>query len=73
MGRSRGFGSTPYDLSAHFTLAFTVASLLSSLTLPHRVSRRLIMQKVRRHSLRTPLREAVIELRLLVSARFQVL
>ena len=54
---------------ALLTLAFTAAARLNRLTWPHRVTRRLIMQKVRRQPF--PLRG--IGLRLLVSARVQVL
>ena len=45
MGSSPGFGSTPCDLNALFKLAFATApERLNSLTLPHRVTRRLILQ-----------------------------
>ena len=36
-------------LNALFRLAFAVAPLETSLTLPHKVTSRLIMQKARRH------------------------
>ena len=49
MGRSHGFASTTTDLSALFRLAFATAPDLKSLTLPATVTRRLIMQKARRH------------------------
>src|SRR4029079_7260795 len=54
---------------ALFTLGFPSAPELSSLTLPNRVTRRIIMQKARRQ----PLPRRVIGLRQLVSVRFQVL
>ena len=49
MGRSHGFASTATDYNALFRLAFATAPELSSLTLPVKVTRRLIMQKARRH------------------------
>ena len=49
MGRSHGFASTTTDLSALFRLAFATAPRLKRLTLPVTVTRRLIMQKARRH------------------------
>jgi hypothetical protein len=49
MGRSPGFGSYPMRLIAQLRLAFATASELNSLTLPHKVTRRIIMQKARRH------------------------
>ena len=49
MGRSHGFASTTTDYGALFRLAFATAPELSSLTLPVKVTRRLIMQKARRH------------------------
>lgn len=49
MDRSLIFGSTPYDLDALLALAFAAASGLKPLTLPHRVTRGPIMQKVRGH------------------------
>jgi hypothetical protein len=52
-------------LNALLILAFASASVLNTLTLPHTVTRRIIMQKARRHSIK--------ELRPLVSVRFQVL
>ena len=65
MDRSPGFGSTPYYLNALFRLAFASASALTDLTLQHKVTRRLILQKACRHP--------HMELRHLVSLRFQVL
>ena len=49
MGRSHGFASTTTDYSALFRLAFATAAHLKCLTLPVKVTRRLIMQKARRH------------------------
>ena len=64
MGRSQGFASNTTDYSALFRLAFATAPHLKCLTLPATLTRRLIMQKARRHSK---------ELRPLVGVRFQVL
>ena len=63
MGRSLGFASTPTDYGALLRLAFASAADLKSLTLPVRVTRRIIMQKARRHHTKW--------LRPLVSERFQ--
>ncbi len=49
MGRSHGFASTTTDYGALFRLAFATAPHLKCLTLPVKVTRRLIMQKARRH------------------------
>ena len=49
MGRSHGFASTTTDYGALFRLAFAAAAHLRCLTLPVKVTRRLIMQKARRH------------------------
>ena len=49
MGRSHGFASTITDYSALFRLAFASAAYLKYLTSPATVTRRLIMQKARRH------------------------
>ena len=65
MDRSPGFGSTPYYLKAHFRLAFASAPTSSALTLQHKVTRRLILQKACGHS--------HMELPHFVSLRFQVL
>jgi hypothetical protein len=54
MGRSRGFASATTDSDALFGLAFAWAPLQSSLTLPMTASRRIIMQKARRHPEDTP-------------------
>ncbi len=48
MGRSPGFGSTLSDYRALFRLAFTSAPYLRYLTLPDAVTRRTVLQKVRR-------------------------
>ena len=50
MGRSHGFASTTTDSSALFRLAFATDPHLKCLSLPATVTRRLIMQKARRHS-----------------------
>ncbi len=49
MGRSHGFASTTTDYGALLRLAFAAAPSLKDLTLPVKVTRRLIMQKARRH------------------------
>ena len=64
MGRSQGFASNTTDYIALFRLAFASAPYLKYLTLPVTLTRRLIMQKARRHTL---------VLRPLVGVRFQVL
>ena len=64
MGRSHGFASTTTNYSALFRLAFAAAPILKILTLLATVTRRLIMQKARRHP---------NGLRPLVSVWFQVL
>jgi hypothetical protein len=46
---SRGFASTAPDLGALFGLAFASAAPQRGLTSPVTVSRRIIMQKARRH------------------------
>ena len=51
MGRSLSFASTAYDIIALFRLAFAVAPSLRDLAGPYTVTRRSIMQKVRRHPL----------------------
>jgi hypothetical protein len=66
--RSRGFASTATDLVALFGLAFASAPRQRRLTWPGTVSRRIIMQKARRHPF--PLRG--IGLRPLVGVWFQV-
>ena len=51
MGRSRGFASIANDHDcALFRLGFPVASALRALTGPLTVTRRIIMQKARRHA-----------------------
>ena len=62
MGRSQGFASNTTDCIALFRLAFATAPYLKYLTLPATLTRRLIMQKARRHT---------YVLRPLVGARFQ--
>ena len=64
MGRSHGFASTTTNYSALFRLAFATDPHLKCLTLLATVTRRLIMQKARRHHK---------WLRPLVSVWFQVL
>ena len=64
MGRSHGFASTTANYGALFRLAFATAAALNALTLLATVTRRLIMQKARRHPK---------GLRPLVSVWFQVL
>ena len=64
MGSSLGFASTTTNLVALFRLAFATDPYLKYLTLLETVTRRLIMQKARRHH---------EWLRPLVSVRFQVL
>ena len=59
MGRSHGFASTTTDYSALFRLAFATAAHLKCLTLPVKVTRRLIMQKARRHPDKSGLRPLV--------------
>ncbi len=49
MGRSHGFASTTANYVALFRLAFATAAALNALTLLATVTRRLIMQKARRH------------------------
>ena len=49
MGRSLGFASTTTNLFALFRLAFATDPYLKYLTLLETVTRRLIMQKARRH------------------------
>ena len=49
MGRSHGFASTTTNYSALFRLAFATDPYLKYLTLLATVTRRLIMQKARRH------------------------
>ena len=67
MRRSRGFASTAADLNAFFRLAFASAPPQNGLTSPTTVSRRIIMQKARRHPA-----VAGIGLRPLVGVWFQV-
>ena len=67
MRRSRGFASTAADLFAFFRLAFASAPPQNGLTLRTTVSRRIIMQKARRHTA-----IAGMVLRPLVGVWFQV-
>jgi hypothetical protein len=67
MRRSRGFASTAANLIALFGLAFASAPVQSTLTLLTTVSRRIIMQKARRHTA-----VASMVLRPLVGVWFQV-
>ena len=84
MGSSPGFVSNPCNCRlpkqalALFRLAFATASGVAPLTLPHRLTRRLILQKARRQALRRAPRfpkstVTPLALRLLVGLRFQVL
>ena len=50
MGRSPGFGSISSDIFAHFRLAFATAPHRKCLTTPLKITRRSIMQKVRRQT-----------------------
>ena len=52
MGSSPGFASTATDIFALFRLGFPVAPALKALTAPITVTRRVIMQKARRHSVK---------------------
>ena len=47
MGRSPGFGSVLCDLSALLRLGLPAAPEFPPLTLPHRTTRRTVLQKVR--------------------------
>ena len=49
MGRSHGFASTTANFIALFRLAFATVSPLNGLAMLATVTRRLIMQKARRH------------------------
>ena len=50
MGRSLSFASTARDYVALFRLGFPMASARKALTWPRTVTRRIIMQKARRHT-----------------------
>ena len=50
MGRSRSFASTTVDIVALFRLGFPMAPARKALTEPTTVTRRIIMQKARRHT-----------------------
>ena len=58
MGSSRSFASTTSDKFALFRLGFPLASVRKTLTEPLTVTRRIIMQKARRHTLRTCVRHS---------------
>ena len=67
MGRSLSFASTTADKIALLSLGFPLAPARKALTKLHTTTRRIIMQKARRHT------ERIIVLRPLVSVWFQVL
>ena len=50
MGSSRRFASAAYDIFALFRLGFPMAPVLKTLTEPQTATRRIIMQKARRHT-----------------------
>ena len=54
MGRSHGFASTTANFVALFRLAFATVSPLNGLAMLATVTRRLIMQKARRHLKKAP-------------------
>ena len=54
MDRSPGFGSMICDYTVLLTLAFASAPDLKSLTLPHIITRRTVLQKVRRRTRSAP-------------------
>src|SRR6185503_2886322 len=68
MGRSCSFASTARDNVALFRLGFPWASVLKTLTEPRTVTRRIMMQKARRHTVI----QRTIVLRPLVGTWFQV-
>ena len=70
MGRSPGFASTTNDIFALLRLGFPMAPARKALTVPQTVTRRIIMQKARRHPNHS---EESFKLRPLVGAWFQVL
>ena len=65
MDRSPGFGSMAGDSYVLFTLAFASAPYLKYLTLPHAITRRTVLQKVRGSSFK--------DVPQLVNTGFQVL
>ena len=71
MGSSPGFASTTNDIIALLRLGFPMAPARKALTVPQTVTRRIIMQKARRH----PAAQIALSTRLrpLVGAWFQVL
>ena len=78
MGSSHGFVSKPSDSAIHkygnalFRLAFATAPSVTDLTLPLRLTRWLILQKARRHTLSRDEPRTIV-LRPFVGTRFQVL
>ena len=68
MGSSPGFASTTNDIFALLRLGFPMAPARKALTVPQTVTRRIIMQKARRHHC-----SKSNKLRPLVGAWFQVL
>src|SRR5438876_12460543 len=72
MRSSRGFASTATDSNALFGLAFASATPQNGLTWPMTVSRRIIMQKARRHPGRVSEETSLEGLRPLVGMWFQV-
>ncbi|SVD63638.1 uncharacterized protein METZ01_LOCUS416492, partial [marine metagenome] len=70
MGRSRSFASTTYDYIRPIKTRFPYGCCPEGLHQPQTVTRRIIMQKARRHALH--LQANVIALRPLVSTWFQV-
>ena len=69
MGRSRSLGSTPTDYSALLGLGLPSAPYLQYLTSPASVTRRTVLQKVRR----SPFSASTTGVRLFVNTGFQVL
>ena len=65
MDRSPGFGSAPTDSFALLRLGFPSAPFLRNLTLPVKITRRTVLQKVRGSSL--------MDVPQFVNTRFQVL
>ena len=63
MDSSLAFGSAPCYQFAQLTLAFAMASPLKGLTEQHSATRRLIIQKARRHTSHTPSRGKAIDRR----------
>ena len=59
MGSSRRFASAAYDIFALLRLGFPVAPVRKTLTEPQTATRRIIMQKARRHAYKIALRPLV--------------